>query len=345
MKHLTHLMPGLSRLRGCALALPVLALGCVEHVETGPPARTATAVRSSTWVEHDLDEDSVGVSMRAPVRSAPPQFDDADPDAVPLFHDVLAPYGTWTDDSRLGLVWIPSHDAVGDAFVPYGTHGRWTYRQVAVDAEGGTVPFHDYVWVSDLPWGWVAFHYGRWAYTGERGWAWIAGRRYAGAWVDWRAPHAGGKDGIIGWGPTPPSHVWRVSPGPYPTRARLLEPLDPRDARLVAIPYAAFATPYTYVQTRDLFAADLSGKLMPAASALAVAHATDPAGAPSPGALGFDAATVPAPPLMDRGLQQAWMLATPATASAIGRGPELGPPPHLRTWVAGGVRARYAVMR
>jgi hypothetical protein len=38
------------------------------------------------------------------VRRAPPEFDDADPSAVRLFFDVLAPYGSWVYDARLGLV-------------------------------------------------------------------------------------------------------------------------------------------------------------------------------------------------------------------------------------------------
>lgn len=314
--------------------------GCAEQAELGPGSRTIAAI------ERGLEEESVGVSARPPVRRAPPQFDDTDPDAVRLFHDVLAPYGTWTDDSRLGLVWLPSHDSAGESFVPYGTSGRWSYREVATDAEGSSEPFREYVWVSDLPWGWVTFHYGRWAYTGERGWAWIAGRRYAGAWVDWRSPHAGAGAEIVGWGPTPPAHLWRITPGPRATRAPALEgALDPRDASLVAVPYSAFATPYTYARTHDLFAPDLGTKLLPGVSALAVAHATDPSAAPSARSLGFRLQDIPAPPLMDRGLQQAWMLATPANAGAIGRGPELGPAPRLRTWVVGGTRARYAVMR
>jgi hypothetical protein len=306
-------------------------LGCAEDELAAPP-RTATA----TAYERDLLDDSIGSSTTAPVRRAPPQFDDADPEAVRLFHDVLAPYGAWVDDARLGLVWIPSREAVGEtiarAFVPYATHGRWTYREVLGE---GAVPVHEYVWVSDLPWGWVAFHYGRWAYTGTRGWAWIAGRRYAGAWVDWRAP--AGDGGVIGWGPTPPAHLWRVMPE-RPTRASAYGPFDPRDALLATIPYAAFATPYVYAKTRDLFAPNLGAKLLPAAAALEVAHATEPGVAPDPARLGWSAADVPAPPAMDRGLQQAWMLATPAMASAVGAGPELPSPPHLRTWVAGGPR-------
>lgn len=329
-----------SRLGFSVLFVPALALGCAEHVESAPPARTVAAI------EYGLAEDSIGISTTRPVRRAPPQFEDADSDAIRLFHDVLAPYGSWTDDARLGLVWIPSHDAVGESFVPYATHGRWTHRELVAVAETGHPPVQEYVWVSDLPWGWVTFHYGRWAYTGDRGWAWIAGRRYAGAWVDWRAPHqgdAGGRaEGVIGWGPMPPAHVWRISPGPRSSRARIYGPLDPREARILPVPYAAFATPYTYVRARDLFAPDLGAKLLPAVAVLAVAYSTEPASAPSPQRLGFRVEEVPAPPVMDRGLQQAWMLATPAIASAMGAGPELGPPPRLRTWVAGG--QRYAVM-
>ena len=305
---------GLERLRLLALAVPAIALGCAEHIETGPPARTVAAI------EHGLEEDSVGISMRPPVRRAPPQFDDADSDAVRLFHDVLAPYGKWTDDSRLGLVWIPSRDTIGDSFVPYGTHGRWTHRELVAVTENGQAPFQEYVWVSDLPWGWVTFHYGRWAYTGDRGWAWIAGRRYAGAWVDWRTPN-NGADGVIGWGPTPPAHVWRISPGPRPTRARTTYgPLDPREARLVPIPYVAFATPYTYARARDLFAPDLGSKLLPAQAALAVAYATDPGGAPSPQSLGFRAHDAPRPPwTVGSSRPGCWRRRRPRARAAQGR--------------------------
>lgn len=313
--------------------------GCAAPHDDGLAAKTA--YDRSAALERSIEEDSVGVSTRPPPRSAPPQFEDADAEAVRLFHDVLEPYGAWVDDPRLGYVWVPSAEAVGASFVPYGTNGHWTYRQVEAVTAEGTAPFHEYVWVSDLPWGWVTFHYGRWAYAGERGWAWVAGRRYGGAWVDWRAPHDGNV--AIGWGPTPPSHVWRLAPGARPTRSRAFGPLDPNDARIVATPYVAFATPYVYAQTKDLFTTDLGSKLLPAEAALAVAYATDPGGAPAPRSLGFRAAEIPAPPSMDRGLQQAWMLATPASAAAVGRGPELGPPPRLRTWVAGG--PRYAVYR
>ena len=284
----------------------------------------------------DLEE--VGCSTTPPLRRAPPEFDDADPSAVRLFLDVLAPYGAWIEDARLGLVWTPAREGVGESFVPYATHGRWTHR--AFDAGTGT-PVDEYVWVSDMPWGWVTFHYGRWTFAGDRGWAWVPGRRYAGAWVDWRAPErADDPAGVVGWGPTPPSLLWRISPGPSASRARHPQkdslPFDVRDARIVAVPYAAFATPYAYVHARELFASDIGSRLLYGAAALAVARGTHPSAAPRPELLGLRTGQVPAPPMLDRGLQQAWMLATPASASAVGAGPELGAPPRLRTYVTGG---------
>jgi hypothetical protein len=318
------------RLLVCSLPvvwLGLAAAGCAESTDGAAPSRTPHDVARSG----ELDLDQVGCSTTAPVRRAPPEFDDADPSAVRLFFDVLAPYGSWNEDPRLGLVWSPAREGVGAAFVPYATHGRWTHRAFE-SAE--SAPVDEYVWVSDLPWGWVTFHYGRWTFAGDRGWAWVPGRRYAGAWVDWRAPERGDASAVVGWGPTPPSLLWRVSPGPSASRAR--GKLDVRDARLVAVPYAAFATPYAYVRARELFASDIGERLLYGPAALAVAHGTQPSSAPRPESLGLRTGEVPAPPTLDRGLQQAWMLATPASASAVGAGPELGAPPRLRTYVTGG---------
>lgn len=311
---------------GTFALLPLALAACADARESAAPRTPATA-------PDDLAQ--VGCSTTPPVRRAPPEFDDADPSAVRLFFDVLAPYGSWNEDARLGLVWSPARQGVGEAFVPYATHGRWTHR--AFETGTSEAPIDEYVWVSDLPWGWVTFHYGRWTYAGDRGWAWVPGRRYAGAWVDWRTPERGSdRDAVVGWGPTPPSQLWRVLPGPVGSRARSAAPLHVREARLVAVPYAAFATPYAYVRAKDLFASDIGGRLLYGPAALAVAHATQPGIAPRPELLGLRTGEVPAPPTLDRGLQQAWMLATPATASAVGAGPELGAPPRLRSYVTGG---------
>lgn len=342
-------LPTTARLACALTCLATCAAGCAEAAETNTGPRVPHSDHEAATAEshaHDLDLEQVGCSTAAPIRRAPPEFDDADPSAVRLFFDVLATYGSWNEDPRLGLVWSPTKEGVGAAFVPYATHGRWTHR--AFDSGSGPKT-DEYVWVSDLPWGWVTFHYGRWTFAGERGWAWVPGRRYAGAWVDWRVPdtrEGGGEaNAVVGWGPTPPSQLWRVSPGPSQSRSRhVIEGghIDPRTSRFVAVPYSAFATPYAYVRARDLFAPDIGARLLYGPAALAVAHNTQPSSPPRPEILGLRTGAVPAPPTLDRGLQQAWMLATPATAGAVGAGAELGPPPHLRSYVTGGPRFAFA---
>src|SRR5436309_1057171 len=74
------------------------------------------------------------------------------------FYDDLAPYGQWIDYPQYGSVWIP--DVTPD-FQPYATNGHWIVTEY-----GNT-------WVSDYPWGWAAFHYGRWFYDNSFGWAWV----------------------------------------------------------------------------------------------------------------------------------------------------------------------------
>src|ERR1700748_3135669 len=71
------------------------------------------------------------------------------------FYDDLQPYGTWVQDDTYGDVWIPDVD--GD-FSPYSTNGYWA------QTDYGTT------WVSDYPWGWATFHYGRGRYDDYYGW-------------------------------------------------------------------------------------------------------------------------------------------------------------------------------
>jgi hypothetical protein len=70
---------------------------------------------------------------------------------------------------------------------PY-TCGHWVY----VDDGGWT-------WVSDEPFGAVAYHYGRWYFDVSLGWAWVPGTVWGPNWVVWRN---GG--GFVGWAPLPP---------------------------------------------------------------------------------------------------------------------------------------------
>lgn len=107
------------------------------------------------------------------------------------FYDNLAPYGQWVYDPQYGNVWVPNED--GD-FRPYGSRGHWVMTDY-----GNT-------WVSEDPWGWAVYHYGRWTYDPYYGWIWIPGYEWAPAWVSWRY---GG--GYSGWAPLGPGYVIGVS--------------------------------------------------------------------------------------------------------------------------------------
>ncbi len=104
------------------------------------------------------------------------------------FYDQMSPYGQWVYDAQYGNVWVPN---VEPGFRPYATDGHW------VMTDNGNM------WVSDVPWGWAAYHYGRWTYNGYYGWIWIPGYEWAPAWVSWRT---GG--GYYGWAPMGPGHVY-----------------------------------------------------------------------------------------------------------------------------------------
>lgn len=151
-------------------------------------ARSSPAQPYEPYEPYDRDD------RYGPVEVAPDVYADTDPSALIDFQAVLDPYGSWVDDPTYGTVWVPSPDEVGYDFVPYQTAGHWAYD--------GT----DYVWVSDYPWGWVPFHYGRWVFSDDFGWVWVPGRAYAPAWVDWRVGYDDWS--YVGWAPTPPDYGW-----------------------------------------------------------------------------------------------------------------------------------------
>jgi len=122
------------------------------------------------------------------------EYTDTDPSALTEFRPALEGHGQWVDDPTYGTVWTPSEAEVGTDFVPYQTAGHWTYSDDT-----------NYVWVSDYSWGWAPFHYGRWAHV-NRGWGWIPGRTYSGAWVTWRTGGIGYD--YIGWAPAGPEWYW-----------------------------------------------------------------------------------------------------------------------------------------
>jgi hypothetical protein len=116
--------------------------------------------------------------------------DEADDDETPVgdygtFHESLSPYGSWFETPDYGYVWQPV--VVRDlSWRPY-TRGRWVCTN------------RGWTWISDEPFGWATYHYGRWALCRGYGWIWVPGSEWAPSWVSWR--YSGTH---IGWAPLPP---------------------------------------------------------------------------------------------------------------------------------------------
>ena len=151
--------------------------------------------------QDDLDEKSVSLNDRdrdLAGREALPfeQKEQREPVGdYGMFYDSLSSHGSWFETADYGYVWQPV--AVRDSnWRPY-SRGRW------VCSDRG------WNWVSEEPFGWATYHYGRWALLRGRGWIWVPGSEWAPSWVSWRE-----NDTHIGWAPLPPEtlayrgHAW-----------------------------------------------------------------------------------------------------------------------------------------
>ena len=111
------------------------------------------------------------------------------------FYEPLTPLGEWVVVGSYGRCWRPARVEAG--WQPY-CNGNWQRTDAG------------WYWVSDEPWGWATYHYGRWNFTDQYGWYWVPQTQWAPAWVSW---HSGG--GYIGWAPLYPSGVVVISPRAY----------------------------------------------------------------------------------------------------------------------------------
>jgi len=104
--------------------------------------------------------------------------------------DSLNSNGQWVDVEKWGKCWQPTK--VSQGWCPY-TNGGFQN----CDTCGWT-------FVSDEPWAWATYHYGRWCKVSYGcGWCWVPGRVWAGSWVSWRRGE-GEKCSCVGWAPLPP---------------------------------------------------------------------------------------------------------------------------------------------
>lgn len=110
-----------------------------------------------------------------------------------VFYNSLDAHGEWINVDADIYAWRPA--GIYEGWRPY-TVGRWAWT-----SDG-------WYWVSDEPWGWATYHYGRWFYDDFYGWLWIPGNEWAPAWVEWRY----GGD-CVGWAPLGPYAVFSVNVG------------------------------------------------------------------------------------------------------------------------------------
>jgi hypothetical protein len=123
-------------------------------------------------------------SRVAPETRAPdPSEEDA---GYNTFYTKLEPYGDWRETSDYGYVWQPRAAEASRDWHPY-TEGRWVYTDAG------------WTWISEEPFGWATYHYGRWTRLRTVGWVWVPGDEWAPAWVSWRK-----SDEYVGWAPLPP---------------------------------------------------------------------------------------------------------------------------------------------
>ncbi|MEY2525667.1 MAG: hypothetical protein QOE73_438, partial [Verrucomicrobiota bacterium] len=102
------------------------------------------------------------------------------------FYTKLEPHGAWLETADYGYVWQPRQAESSRSWRPY-TNGRWAYTDAG------------WTWISEEPFGWATYHYGRWTRLRGIGWVWVPGNEWAPAWVSWRK-----SNDYVGWAPLPP---------------------------------------------------------------------------------------------------------------------------------------------
>jgi len=80
------------------------------------------------------------------------------PDALQQYSSDFDQNGRWIYVNEYGYIWNPT--VIASEWAPY-REGYWRL-----------ISGH-YAWISHEPWGWVPFHYGRWAHVMGIGWCWV----------------------------------------------------------------------------------------------------------------------------------------------------------------------------
>jgi hypothetical protein len=110
-----------------------------------------------------------------------------------FFYSSLSPHGEWIEVESGFQVWRPHR--IPHQWRPY-LIGQWVWTD------------YGWYWMSNEPFGWVTYHYGRWYYDDYYGWVWVPDDVWGPAWVEWRYDND-----YIGWAPLPPYATFSVSIG------------------------------------------------------------------------------------------------------------------------------------
>jgi hypothetical protein len=156
-----------------------------SEIAPGPVA--AAPDPAAPAVDAAPEDDDQDVAEATPGSEGP--ADPADPTAGVTDVEIdttLDGYGQWIETDDYGQVWRPDATVVGVDFTPYESGGSWQ------DTDAG------WAFSCDYSWGWLPFHYGRWAWFNDY-WGWVPGHKWGPAWVEWR--HGGG---VVGWRPMAP---------------------------------------------------------------------------------------------------------------------------------------------
>ena len=169
--------------RSTRRGIPTQKNGEVTFMKT-----TRNRLLGKTVLALSLLGSAAGVASAQPSISAGIHLGSSGRASVDLgfFYDNLASYGNWIQRPSYGWVWTPSQ--VSSNWRPY-QDGHWVWTD-----QGWT-------WISEEPYGWATYHYGRWYDDPEIGWEWVPGTDWAPAWVSFQE----GAD-YVGWAPLPPSY-------------------------------------------------------------------------------------------------------------------------------------------
>ena len=139
-------------------------------------------------VAEEETELGMGLKLNGPLALEPGALLDAKDHQI--FFAELGKFGDWFETDSYGFVWQPAELKSNPAWRPY-TRGRW------VNSDQG------WTWLSDEPFGWAVYHYGRWVLLVDHGWVWVPSDDWAPAWVAWRQ-----NDSYLGWAPLPPETLY-----------------------------------------------------------------------------------------------------------------------------------------